>query len=75
LAHPSVSDQLGDGLGGCGASRLWDAVMTAPAPPMVDNTGESDFDFFTKRPLARHRIRAPFPDEFPPEFLTHGARH
>lgn len=41
----------------------------AQAPP--DDRGESDFAFFTARPHARHRIRAPFPREFPPEFLTH----
>jgi hypothetical protein len=39
-------------------------------PPMVD-TGESDFEYFSARPAARHRFRSPFPDEFPPELLTH----
>jgi hypothetical protein len=47
------------------------ASMIAPAPPLVDNTGESDFEYFTARPHARHRIRSPFPRELPPEFLTH----
>ena len=47
-------------------NRMVDAPQAAP-----DNSGESDFDYFTRRPHARHRIRAPFPREFPPEFLTH----
>jgi hypothetical protein len=39
--------------------------MNAPIPPrMVDNTGEDDLAFFTKRPEARHRFRLPLPDEF-----------
>jgi hypothetical protein len=41
------------------------AAELCPAPV------ESDFAYFEARPWARSRIRAPFPDEFPPEFLTH----
>ena len=33
---------------------------------------ESDFDFFTKHPFARHRIRAAFPNEFPRKLLKRG---
>jgi hypothetical protein len=40
-------------------------------PRMADCAGESDYDYFTARPWARHRIRAPFPNEFPDELLTH----
>ena len=41
-------------------------------PNMVDNTGESDFDYFTKRPLARTRIRSAFNGEFPRKLLKPG---
>jgi hypothetical protein len=37
-----------------------------------DNTGESDFEYFTARPHARHRIRAAFPGEFPRKLLKEG---
>jgi hypothetical protein len=43
--------------------------MQHTSPP--DDAGESDFDYFIRRPTARHRIRSAFPGEFPPEFLTH----
>jgi hypothetical protein len=43
----------------------------AAGPQAPGISGESDYDYFTARPHARHRIRAPFPDEFPLEFLTH----
>jgi hypothetical protein len=37
---------------------------------MVDDTGEDDRSFFTRRPEARHRFRAPFPDEFSAAILS-----
>jgi hypothetical protein len=41
------------------------------APPnMVDNTGEDDRSFFTRRPEARHRFRQPFLGEFPDAILS-----
>jgi hypothetical protein len=46
-------------------------VKHAPPSTMADDRGEDDFAYFTARPHARHRIRAPFPSECPPEFLTH----
>jgi hypothetical protein len=39
-------------------------------PPMVDNTGEDDRSFFTRRPEARHRFRSPLPGEFSPAILS-----
>jgi hypothetical protein len=46
--------------------------MQQHTPPTFapDNTAESDFDFFTKRPLARHRFRQPLPDEFSAAILS-----
>jgi hypothetical protein len=44
--------------------------MKHAPPPMVDNTGESDRSFFTRRPEARHRFRLPFPDEFSAAILS-----
>jgi hypothetical protein len=43
--------------------------MTAPLN-MVDNTGESDLEFFARRPEARHRFRLPLPDEFSTAILS-----
>ena len=45
--------------------------MMTPAPsPMADDSGESDFAYFTKRPQARHRLRQPLPGEFSTEILS-----
>jgi hypothetical protein len=42
-------------------------------PPFAaDDTGESDFDYFIRRPCARHRIRSAFPGEFPRRLLKEG---
>ena len=40
---------------------------TAPAGAQVvhDDTGETDWDFFARRPDAESRTRCPFPGEFP----------
>jgi hypothetical protein len=41
--------------------------MNGPAPPsiMVDNAGESDLEYFSRRPNVSTRTRLPFPGEFP----------
>jgi DNA-binding GntR family transcriptional regulator len=41
-------------------------------PFAADDTGESDLEYFTARPHARHRIRAAFPNEFSDELLKPG---
>jgi hypothetical protein len=46
--------------------------MNAQIPPPVDDSGESDFAYFTARPLAGHRIRSAFPGEFPRKLLKPG---
>jgi hypothetical protein len=43
----------------------------ADSRPAPDISGEDDFTYFTSRPNARHRVRWPFPHEFPNELLTH----
>jgi hypothetical protein len=40
--------------------------MTAPIPPMVDNTGD-DLEFFLKHPALIERVRLPIAGELPPE--------
>ncbi len=40
------------------------------APPPIDNTGESDLEFFARRPEARHRFRPPFANEFSAAILS-----
>jgi hypothetical protein len=62
----SNGEQLGSGLDQSNTPK----ASEPQAPP--DDTGESDFDFFAKRPLARHRIRSAFPNEFPDELLKPG---
>jgi hypothetical protein len=42
------------------------------AGPQAPDSGESDFDYFTARPHARHRIRSAFANEFPDELLKPG---
>jgi hypothetical protein len=42
----------------------------APPISMVDNAGEDDRSFFTRRTEARHRFRPPFPGEFPAAILS-----
>jgi hypothetical protein len=44
--------------------------MKHAQPPMVDNTGEDDRSFFTRRPEARHRFRSPFDGEFSAAILS-----
>jgi hypothetical protein len=44
----------------------------AAGPQAPDNSGESDFNYFSARPLARTRIRSAFNDEFPRKLLKPG---
>ena len=41
-----------------------------PPPPMVDDRGESDHDYFRRCPEARHRFRLPLPHEFSAAILS-----
>jgi hypothetical protein len=40
------------------------------AGPQVDDRGESDHDYFRRRPEARHRFRLPLHDEFSAAILS-----
>jgi hypothetical protein len=44
---------------------------TAESRPAPDIYGEDDYSYFRRRPHTRHRVRWPFPHEFPDELLTH----
>jgi hypothetical protein len=37
---------------------------------LADTAGESDFEYFSARPWARHRIRSAFPGEFSAAILS-----
>jgi hypothetical protein len=41
-------------------------------PQAPDNAGESDLDYFLKRPNVNTRTRLPFPNEFPPGVIDAG---
>jgi hypothetical protein len=62
---PRKSDQPGSEI----------SPTNTPSPAKLqapDDRGESDHDYFTARPHARHRIRAAFPGEFPRKLLKQG---
>jgi hypothetical protein len=80
LAEPPASKSRKENYSNNHLNHL-DSEATSPSPernakiptaaePCPDR-GESDFAYFEARPWARSRIRAPFADEFPPEFLKH----
>jgi hypothetical protein len=48
-------------------------VKHAPPSIMFDNAGESDLEFFSRRPSVNERVRLPFAGEFAPEPLRPGA--
>jgi hypothetical protein len=68
-AHPSEDDGEArrDLLGSSSSNTPSLDQLQAP-----DDAGESDLDYFTKRKLARTRIRSAFPGEFPRKLLKPG---
>jgi hypothetical protein len=56
-------EQLGSGLDQSNTPK-------ASEPQAPDDAGESDHDYFRRRPEARHRFRLPLPDEFPAAILS-----
>lgn len=68
-AHPSEDDGEArrDLLGSNSSNTPSLDQLQAP-----DISGESDFDYFTRRPHARHRIRSAFAGEFPRKLLKQG---